>query len=183
MIYQQKEFTVKNGLNVTVKTPEVEDAEQLLNFIKVMTGETDFLLSSPEDFKSDVEKEKMFISGIRESSDYLLCAYVDGKVVGDCSISFDSHLKSKHRANLGIGILKDYWNIGIGSLFFSEMIRLAKEKGEVEQLELSYVQGNERAKALYTKFGFKEVGTKPRAIKLKDGTYRDIVLMVKFLEE
>ena len=34
---------------------------------------------------------------------------------------------------------------------------------------------------LYEKFGFERYGIQPRAFKLKDGTYRDEIIMVKML--
>ena len=33
MIYQAKEFTLKNGLKVVIKTPEISDARNLLDSI------------------------------------------------------------------------------------------------------------------------------------------------------
>ena len=39
----------------------------------------------------------------------------------------------------------------------------------------------EAAIHLYEKFGFERCGTTPHAFKLKDGTYRDEIMMVKML--
>ena len=47
------------------------------------------------------------------------------------------------------------------------------------QLELDFIQGNERAKALYEKMGFKVVAVKPNAIRLKDGTLLNEYSMVR----
>ena len=48
-------------------------------------------------------------------------------------------------------------------------------------MELEFTKGNERAKALYEKFGFEIVSEKPNVYKLKDGTYQSIVNMQKYL--
>ena len=40
---------------------------------------------------------------------------------------------------------------------------------------------NSRAIHLYEKFGFERYGIQPRAFKLKDGTSRDEIIMVKML--
>ena len=50
-----------------------------------------------------------------------------------------------------------------------------------EQLELGVYSDNARAIHLYEKFGFERYGIQPRAFKLKDGTYRDEIIMVKML--
>ena len=43
------------------------------------------------------------------------------------------------------------------------------------------MRDSERAQGLYRKYGFKEYGRTPRAFKLKDGTYRDEIIMVRML--
>ncbi len=101
--------------------------------------------------------------------------------MGCCEISFINGSKTFHRAGIGISVLKDYWNIGIGSAMFSEIISLAKEHKETEILELEFIEGNKRAKALYEKFGFQEICIKPKAYKLRNGTYQNSVYMQKIL--
>lgn len=61
------------------------------------------------------------------------------------------------------------------------MISAAEKRG-TEILELEFVEGNNRARHLYEKFGFCIVGEKPKAFKLKDGTYRSEFLMQKYLK-
>lgn len=181
MIYSEKEFIVKDNLKVVLKTPEVSEAKELLEFIKKITGQTDFLLSSSEDFKFDVEGEEKWIKANREGNDYFIAVYVDGKIVGDCSLNLNRHLKDKHRSSIGIGIDKEYWSKGIGSLLFDEMIKLAKNTKDLEQIELGVISTNKRAKRLYENKGFIKTGIIPNALKLKDGTYLDEELMTKFL--
>ena len=182
MIYETKEFTVKDGLKVTLKTPERADAEQLLDFIRRAAAQTPFLLSTPEDYASfTVEKEGDFIDSNREGPNWLITVCVDGEIVGDCSLSFNRHVRDRHRASIGIGIDEAYWNKGIGSLLFDEMIRLARETEGIEQLELGVNCRNERAKRLYEKKGFVKTGAVPRAMKQPDGTYDDEEMMVRYL--
>ena len=52
-----------------------------------------------------------------------------------------------------------------------------------EQLELGVFSDNARAIHLYESCGFHAWGTQPRAFKLKDGTYRDEIMMVRFFDE
>lgn len=63
MIYAPKEFTLKNGLKVVVRSPEKEDALDLIKQIISVAGSTDFLLSAPSDFQSyldDIKKRRRF---------------------------------------------------------------------------------------------------------------------------
>lgn len=182
MIYEEKEFVVKDGLKVVLKTPDKSEAKQVLDFMIKVCGQTDCLLSSVEDKKMSVEDEEKWLEKNIEGEDVFICAYVDEKIVGDCSLNYNRHSKDKHRGRVGIVIDKDYWNKGLGSLLFDEMIRLAKKSG-IEQLELGVNSANERAKRLYKKKGFEYTGKIPRALKLKDGSYYDEEFMVKFLEK
>lgn len=47
------------------------------------------------------------------------------------------------------------------------------------QIELEFVEENNRARALYEKMGFKILGLTPNAIRLKDGTFLCEYKMIK----
>ena len=175
MIFESKEITLKNGTKAILKTPEIGDAVEMLSFITQACGETDFLLRTTEEWETvTVEKEEKWIKGLRESKNTLaITCYIDGEIAGNCEISFRSGAKSAHRATIAIAILQKYWNLGIGSAFFREMIAAAESQERIEIVELSFIEGNTRARALYEKFGFRIVGSLPGVIKLKDGSYRD----------
>lgn len=185
MIYQRKEFVLKNGTKLILKSPEQSDAKMLLNQIVKTTSQTDYLLSTPNDFDEDISKEEEFISRFNESNDYLICAYVDGIIVGNSALKFLKHAKDKHRAKVGIAIMKEYWGLGIGSIMFDEIIDIAKNTSGIEQIELDggVIAENKRAISLYTKKGFVKTGTIPHELKLNDGTYLDGILMTLFLKD
>ena len=171
MIFEEKKITLKDGRIAVLKTPSISDAEKMLSYIKKACGETDFLARYPEEWESvSAESEAEWIKGNRESEGTLMItAYVDGEVVGNCQISRYGNMKTSHRATIAIGILKEYWNMGIGSAMFREMIAAARKNPDISIVELDFVEGNTRAQALYEKFGFKIVGERPNAFKLKDG--------------
>ena len=181
MIFEEKTMTLKDGRCAILKSPSVEDAEKMLAYIKNASGETDFLARYPEDWSITVEQEEAWINRMRSSPNTLgITCYVDGAVAGNCEISFKGGIKTSHRATVGIAILKDYWNLGIGSAMFKELIAAARDR-KTEIVELEFIKGNERARHLYEKFGFKAVCEKPNAFKLKDGTYQSEVYMQKYL--
>ncbi len=183
MIFKQKKVILKNGVEAILKTPEIKDAEMLLNSIKTATNETEFLSRSIEDWESvTIESEEKFILNVRESLNTLFIAcYIDGIIAGNCDISFKTGSKTSHRATVGIALQKKYWNIGIGSAMFNELIKAAEEHDGTEIVDLEFIEGNNRAKALYEKFGFKIISVEPKIFKLKDGTYQNLVYMQKYL--
>ena len=183
MIFEDKSITLKDGRTAILKSPCIEDAEKLLNYIQKACGETDFLTRYPEEWTTTVEQEEAWVNRLRSSPDTLgITCCVDGDVAGNCEISFRGGMKMSHRATVAIAILKEYWNLGIGSAMFQEMIAAAQKRG-TEIIELEFIEGNDRARHLYEKFGFCVVSEKPKAFKLKDGTYRSEFYMQKYLQE
>lgn len=181
MIFDEKQIKLKNGQIAVLKSPCVEDAEKMLNYITKACKETEYLLRYPEEWNISVEQEEGWVNRLRSSPDILaISCYVDGEVVGNCEVSFRGGMKTSHRATVAIAILKDYWNLGIGSAMFNELIAAAKQHG-TKIMELEFIEGNERGKHLYEKFGFRVVSEKPNAFKLKDGTYRKEFYMQKYL--
>ena len=130
MIFEEKKVVLKNGAEAILKTPEIEDAEMLLNSIKTSCTETEFLSRTIEDWEGvTTESEEKFIHNVRESKNTLFIAcYMDGIIAGNCDITFNTGCKTSHRATVGIAIQKKYWNIGIGSAMFRELIKAAKER-------------------------------------------------------
>lgn len=181
MIFEEKQILLKDGRTAILKSPCVEDAEKLLNYLKKACEETNFLSRYPEEWNSTKEQEEAWVDHIRNSPNTLgITCYVDGNVAGNCEIRFLGSIKTAHRATIAIALLKAYWNLGIGSAMFSEMIAAAKEHG-TEIMELEFLEGNHRAKHLYEKFGFRVVSDRPNAYKLKDGTYLREFYMQKYL--
>ena len=181
MIFEEKKITLKNGKTAVMKSPCIADAEKMLNYIKKACGETDFLARYPEEWNITVEQEESWVTRLRSAPNTLgITCYVDNEIAGNCEINFKEGIKTSHRAIVAIAILKDYWNLGIGSSMFEELIAAA-QKRETEIIELEFVEGNERAKHLYEKFGFRIISEKPNAFKLKDGTYLKEIYMQKYL--
>ena len=100
----------------------------------------------------------------------MLICLVEGKVAGNCQITWSKKIKTRYRANVAIALLSEFWNQGIGTRLFQELIHIAENNINILQIELEFVEGNTRARALYEKMGFKITGVKPNAIRLKDGT-------------
>lgn len=185
MIYEAHEFLLKDGTKVIIKSPDISDGPKLLANIIAISASTDFLLSVPEDYDiylKDMKKEEDFISSFTDNDSCLLCAYIADKIIANCMLRVHTHVKDRHRADIGIAIAPDYQNRGLGSLLFDELIKIAKSLKYVEQLELDVVKINERAKHLYQNKGFVKVGDIPHDIRLKDGTYLDSEKMILFLK-
>lgn len=181
MLYTTKNIVLKNGRQAVFRSPLPSDAKEMNVFLKTSASETDFLMRYPEEYTQTEESEAKFLESVSGSPyTLMIVCTVDGTIAGNGTLMFQSGLKTKHRAEVAIGLLQAYWGMGIGTALLSEMIAVAKEKG-ILQLELEYMEENERASALYRKMGFVQVAEHPDAIRLKDGTMHKVFTMVKKL--
>ena len=181
MVVREFEYTLKDGRKALIRSPQDEDIQGVLDYLYVSAGETDFILRYPEECgKYTPEGEKALFDRINGSDhEAMLICLVEGKVAGNCQIVWSQGMKTRHRATVAIALLKEFWNQGIGTRLFQEMIRIAEENEHILQMELDFVEGNTRARALYEKMGFRITGVKPNAIRLRDGTLLNEYSMVK----
>ena len=182
MRIEDKKVQLKNGQLCILRSPKLQDAEHLVEYLKVTAAETDFLLKYPEEVKISVEQEKEILKWFIDSErDLMIIAEVDGEVAGNCSFSaVGGKFRVRHRCQLGIALYQKYWGLGIGRELMSLLLESAKECG-YEQAELEVVSKNKRAVALYEKIGFERVGERPKAMKHKDESYDSNIIMVKQL--
>ena len=50
MIYPAETVTLKDGSTCTIRSATSEDAARMLEYMRIMLGETRFLLRAPEEF-------------------------------------------------------------------------------------------------------------------------------------
>lgn len=112
-------------------------------------------------------------------SDLLLCAELDGEVVGSCGLH-PAHpaLRRRHALMLGISVLPHAQGRGVGSALMKAMCDYADNWAAALRLELTVYTDNVAAQALYRKFGFVVEGTF-RGYALRDGRYVDAHAMAR----
>ncbi len=181
MIIQDTACILKDGRKAVIRSPKDEDIPGMLDYLYISAGETEFILRYPEECcKYTPEGEKALFDRINASeNEAMLVCLVEGKVAGNCQIVWKTGIKTRHRAAVAIALLKDYWNQGIGTRMFQELIRIAENNKNILQMELEFVEGNTRARALYEKMGFRIAGIKPNAIRLRDGTLLNEYYMIR----
>ncbi len=174
----RKTYFLKNKEELVLRFPQVEDAQELIDFLKTVDKETKFLAREPGEFSFTLEQEQSFIQGILEDDNrQMLLAEVDGRIVGNCSVGRVMNQKRyRHRAALGIAVKQEFWGLGIGKIMMEECVTWCIDN-EVEQVELEVMTGNKRGINLYKKLGFETRGRIKHAIKYSDGTYADEYVM------
>lgn len=181
MRFEPKNILLRDGTAATLRSPEVSDAQALLDYLKLTAGETDFLMRYPEEVTMTLEDEERYLSSAIDSPcELMLLCEVDGRLAGNCALSMTNRIKTRHRGTVAIALCREFWGKGIGSAMFEALIAVARQRG-LAQLELKVIEGNDRARALYEKFGFRTTAVHPDAIRLKDGRQLCEYLMIKKL--
>ncbi|MBQ8108925.1 MAG: GNAT family N-acetyltransferase [Clostridia bacterium] len=181
VLYEARRFTLKDGREAVLRCPEPEDALNMVRYLTDTAAETEFVLRYPEECHWTEEQERNLLQGFKDNPNSLmLCCFVDGELAGNCNLQFNGQLKFRHKASVAIALYRKFWGLGIGTAMFGAMIDVARDRGMM-QLELEYIGGNDRGRGLYEKMGFVEVARHPDAVRLKDGSFRDLIFMTKKL--
>ncbi|MGN0291158.1 MAG: GNAT family N-acetyltransferase, partial [Lachnospiraceae bacterium] len=165
-----------------LKSPNEHDAEQMLSYFTAVSGESYFMINYPEEIKITMKEEtELLKSKIESNTDIMIAAFINEEIIGNVSVySLSDRMKMRHRACLGIAIRKEYQSKGLGRILLAEGILTAKNAGYT-QIELGVFSDNEKALRLYEKSGFEKWGRTKNAFRLKDGTYRDEIIMGQLL--
>ena len=184
MKFEEKNLVLKNNKRISFRSCNGDDAKTFLDFFIQVAGETENMARYPEEITISVEKEKEILDRIENSLiQGSIGAFDEGRMIANINFGCVAvRSKMKHRASFGITVMKEYWNLGLGSLMIQEMLELLEKQG-YEQVELEVLETNVSAIHLYKKFGFLECGRMPHGIKLKNGEYVDLISMIKFLKE
>jgi len=179
-----RRFRMKSGKWCVLRSPEPEDAAQRIAYLRRVNGETRWMARGAEDSPRDAEPVRRMIEDQLDSPWSLeIAAWIDGRMIacGGIGPASAGQIRRRHRAQLGIAVLKEFWGQGIGGEVLKKLLEAAPEMGYT-QAELSVADGNDRARALYGRFGFREMGRIPNALRYEDGSFADEILMVRVFD-
>ncbi|WP_455717658.1 N-acetyltransferase family protein [Anaerosporobacter sp.] len=119
------EYLLKNKKEITIRKPQVEDAEAIIKLMTLADTETLFLARNPGEFSASIEREREIIKNILNDSDIeWFVAEYNNKVIGQCSVGLvRRNSRYRHRAEVAFVILKEYCNLGIGGKMMIECIK------------------------------------------------------------
>ena len=172
----------KKGRDIIIRNAEENDAENLIDYLKITAAETPFLIREPDEITLSIEQEQAFIRAKKDSeNELLLIAEIGGRHIGNCSLmSIGEYKRYRHRCDIAIALYKEYCGLGVGKAMLETVLDIAEKTG-YEQAELEVIADNKPAIALYEKLGFKIYGTFPDNMKYADGSYVDAYWMMKKL--
>lgn len=112
-----QEFT-KNGKTYQIRTAEHQDAKELSEVRLQIDGETQYLdRERGEAFIDESGFEELIALDSENEKNLFLVALADGRIVGFSRCEGNSLKRFAHKAEFGVGILKEYWGYGIGKIY------------------------------------------------------------------
>ena len=165
--------TARLNMNITIRKAEPSDAEGMWK-----------CYTAPLAVRHTLQLPYRSLESVREllnksgESDHILVAIVDGEVVGVIGLHASSRPRVNHRAEIGMMVRDDWHGKGVGRAMMQGVIDLADKWLNLTRIELTVFTDNERAIALYRKFGFEIEGTL-RKYAFRDGEFVDAYVMAR----
>jgi RimJ/RimL family protein N-acetyltransferase len=178
-------YTLKNGKSVVIRQPTLDDESAYIDYISLIFQDDQFFLTTYEESQAfrTPEKARDRITKSQDSSQGILLMAWDGnKAISMADLTRGIKKRNQHIGSLGISILPEYRNLGLGTAMMQFVIEWAYKDTLLEKLILDVYSDNLPAIRLYQKLDFQEEGRQCREIKNADGSYKDLSRMYRFLK-
>jgi Acetyltransferases, including N-acetylases of ribosomal proteins len=172
---------LKNGDELILREPTIEDAEGMIEYLNVVGGESDNLLFGKDEFRLTVEQEREYLKNVSNDVNTLMVlGIIDKKIISVSHLSASNRKRIAHNSEISISVKKEYWGVGIGSAVMTELIGFAKRHENIKTISLGVKASNQTAIKLYEKFGFERVGMHKNYFNI-NGEFDDEYLMDLYL--
>jgi RimJ/RimL family protein N-acetyltransferase len=179
----EKEFRLKDGEVVIIRTAFPDDAAQILEHAHAIFAEGEFVLSTLEDFRNTVEQETSWLQmNLDDPCKLVIVAEKEGQIIGLLNFHNGERKRIAHLGELAMSVNYAWRNRGVGRALLSTLILWAQQHPFIEKVCLEVFVTNTNAIALYTSLGFEEEGRLRREIKLGPGAYVDTLRMARFVK-
>lgn len=168
---------LKNSKEIQIRSAEISDAENLLKTIQKYIVDSEYIPKISEEIKLTIQQEEEWINTfIQKENSLLLIAEYENEIIGNIDITGSSRTIMQHTGVIGMGMLKEWRNFGLGTELMNLAINWAKDNPILELLWLQVYCENELGVNLYRKMNFKDNGIIKNYFK-KNGKYYDNLTM------
>ena len=160
---------------IDVRAAELSDAEALT---RIFADRSAYAQTLQLPFQSlEVWRKRL---ATNDDTQITLVATVAGEVIGNLGLTRFTRPRRAHVGEIGMAVRDDWQGKGVGSALIEAALDLADNWLGLRRIELHVHADNERAIALYRKFGFEVEGTH-RAYAIRNGVYVDSLSMARLI--
>ncbi len=161
---------VRDGRELIIRSAIPGDGQRVYDFMYALGDSTDRLLTHPGDMRT-VEQYESSITQIAQGGFYSLCA-IDPEtdaIVGNAAFYPGSRVKIAHAAGMVLGVLPQWQGCGLGVWLLNRSIEDMRKNPKILRLDLLVMDGNDHAKKMYERVGFKVEGHREKAVRQPSG--------------
>ncbi|MGE0448478.1 MAG: GNAT family N-acetyltransferase [Dehalococcoidia bacterium] len=167
------EHILRDGRTLTVRSVAPDEAPELIAYLNAISTESEFLGFSPGELTMTIEEERQFIERCGASPGAIAMAgFVDDSIVASLTFLVGFKSRTRHLGELGMSVRQAFWGLGVGTAMAGTFIEWAHQEPSVTKVNLRVRTDNQRALAIYRRYGFSVEGTLRRDICV-DGRYFD----------
>ncbi|EPJ46131.1 MAG: acetyltransferase, putative [Osedax symbiont Rs2] len=166
-----------------IRKVTVADAKSVLELMYQLDSESQFMLLEPGERTTTLEQQRQIINSFMDSNTkVMLLAEVDEEIVGFVVGVGNTASRNRHVIYCVIGVCQAAAGCGLGSKLMSQLQVWALQHS-FSRMELTVMEHNIRAKALYLSCGFEIEGTKRNALQLEDGYVNELYMAKLLVDE
>lgn len=162
-----------------------EDLSSLRSLFNAIVDEGAYR-RAPGEYPDDEAFAKWNVRVLENPTNVYLVAVTD---VGDQEVVIGfirflqnvSRRRTRHQGSFTIGVDANFRSKGVGQALLDALLG-ELEATEIERVSLQVFQDNQGALRFYERNGFIASGALPGEIKMKDGRYRDLTLMHRWIK-
>ncbi len=168
-----KKVKIKEEIVVDLRPMVKDDLELLVEFFKEIPVEDRQFLKDDVMQRSTIER---WVAGLDYSNTLPILALHKDKVVGDATLHQQKIGWSRHVGEIRLVVAKTYQDKGLGHVLAREIFHHAMELG-LEKIMVQTMDRQARARAVFSKLGFKKEAVLKDHVKDVAGKRQNLVIM------
>lgn len=181
-LVEPSQHLLRDGRTLTVRSVAPDEASELISYLRTISTESEFLDFGPGEVSMTVEQEREFLERCRTVAGMTAIAgLIDNHIVASLTFTVGPKSRTRHVGDLGMSVRQSHWGLGIGTAMVGAFLGWARLESSVVKVNLRVRTDNQRALAIYRRFGFSVEGTLTRDICI-DGRYFDHYTMGLFVD-
>ena len=162
-MHVSQHITLRDGSVIALRSLEKQDTGAAIFCLRKVSGETEFLMREISECGMTLAQEEEIIQRKAESPrELLLGAFAENELIGMAGLNAcGPYARVRHRASVGLSLLRAHWGKGIGTLIIGMLVKFAFEQEKTDVLHCLCEDYNLRSRRIWEKNGFSLILTEP----------------------